>query len=70
MKTWFVLSLLRALSRGENVCGVPSWKTTTNGVKAVLVGMVVTGQPFADVSSDIPSFPRQFNYFTAFLTQH
>jgi len=37
MKTWFVLSLLRALSRGENVCGVPFWRTTTNGVKAVLV---------------------------------
>jgi len=37
MKTWFVLSLLKALSRGENVCGVPFWKTTVSGVKAVMV---------------------------------
>lgn len=37
MKTWFVLSLLKALSRGENVCGVPFWKTTVSGIKAVMV---------------------------------
>ena len=37
MKTWFVLSLLKALSRGENVCGVSFWKTTVSGVKAVMV---------------------------------
>ncbi len=37
MKTWFVLSLLKALSRGENVCGVPFWKTNVSGVKAVMV---------------------------------
>ncbi len=37
MKTWFVLSLLKALSRGENVCGVPFWKTNVSGIKAVMV---------------------------------
>lgn len=37
MKTWFVLSLLKALSRGENVCGVPFWRTTVSGIKAVMV---------------------------------
>jgi len=37
MKTWFVLSLLKALSRGEHVCGVPFWKTMTDGIKGVLV---------------------------------
>jgi len=37
MKTWFVLSLLKALSRGENVCGVPFWKTSVSGIKAVMV---------------------------------
>jgi len=37
MKTWFVLSLLKALSRGENVCGVPYWRTTVSGIKAVMV---------------------------------
>ncbi len=36
-KTWFVLSLLKALNRGENVCGVPFWKTTVSGIKAVMV---------------------------------
>ena len=37
MKTWFVLSLLKALSRGENVCGVPFWRTTVSDIKAVMV---------------------------------